>query len=229
MTLGLAAVLIVYLANETRLDLWLADQMFDARLQRFPARHQMVYDTLLHAGIKTVLVMLWLGMAALLCLPQQWRPAWLNTAVRMRLTYVVALAVLNSAVVSWLKHRMPHGCPWDIDRYGGEMPWQAVFTEHLPMAAGHCFPAGHATSALWLCACCLFWLPHQPRKAGMVYLCGLCAGLALGWVQQLRGAHFLSHTLTSAWLMSAWLLLALSLPMPGRLGTSSPARHDCCK
>ena len=53
---------------------------------------------------------------------------------------------------------------------------------------GGCFPAGHASSALWLAGLCVWWLPRRPRMAAAVFAAGLAAGFALGWVQQMRGA-----------------------------------------
>lgn len=58
---------------------------------------------------------------------------------------------------------------------------------------------GHASSALWLLGLAVFWLPRRPRMAAAVGGAMLLFGLAVGWMQQLRGAHFLTHTLWSMW------------------------------
>jgi membrane-associated PAP2 superfamily phosphatase len=68
---------------------------------------------------------------------------------------------------------------------------------------GQCMPAGHASAGLWLVALAVFWLPERPRLAGAVGAAMLALGFAMGWVQQLRGAHFLSHTLWSMWIACA--------------------------
>ena len=44
---------------------------------------------------------------------------------------------------------------------------------------GDCFPAGHASVAMWLVALAVFWLPHAPRRALTAYLGGLGIGMAL--------------------------------------------------
>jgi len=59
----------------------------------------------------------------------------------------------------------------------------------------------------------VFWLPHAPFRAFRVFVAGLAVGLALGWVQQMRGAHFLTHTLATLWVSSA-VLLAVLVVMP---------------
>jgi membrane-associated PAP2 superfamily phosphatase len=55
-----------------------------------------------------------------------------------------------------------------------------------------------------------------------VFALGIGAGLGLGWVQQLRGAHFLSHTLWSAWIAAAIVLLFTRL----LLGSERHAAKD---
>lgn len=208
--LALSAIAIFLMANYTTLDLMLADQMFDFSHGRFPFRHAVLFDTVMHHYAKYLLLTVWLVLLVFALLPVKLRPCWLSSALQYRLRWVAALAVAHSGLVSWLKHQMPHACPWDITRYGGNSPWFPAFAAHLPGMTGHCFPAGHASSGLWLSALCLCWLPQHPRKALGVALAGLAVGFALGWGQQMRGAHFLSHTLTSLWLMCALLLCVLS-------------------
>lgn len=213
--LGVSAVGIFVLADYTPLDLLLADRMFDFSLGQFSYRHAFFFDTVMHDYAKQLLLGIWLLCMLFAILPSSLRPAWLSPAQQYRLSWVAALALVHSGLVSWLKHQMPHACPWDITRYGGSLPWFPAFSAHSPFMAGHCFPAGHASSGLWLSALCLCWLPQHPRKALAVALAGLTVGLLLGWCQQMRGAHFFSHTLTSAWLMCALLLCVLSFSRSG--------------
>ena len=80
---------------------------------------------------------------------------------------------------------------------------------------GQCLPAGHASSALWLLSLAVFWLPARPRAAGRVALLALAFGATVGYLQQLRGAHFLTHTLWSIWIAGA-IVLALVAAMGAR-------------
>ena len=129
----------------------------------------------------------------------------------MRLRIVALSAVLVPLVTSLLKSRSIAHCPWDLARYGGAEPYVRIF-EALPLgaSAGHCLPAGHASSALWLVSVLVFWLPGAPRKAMLAAVFSLAAGFAVGWMQQLRGAHFLTHTLWSMWIACA-IVFALVL------------------
>jgi len=206
----LAAAGIVWLANKTHMDIALADRMFDFHLHAFPFKHDFWMETVMHQYAKWLVTALWIVILLIALLPFNKLTTHVSAATRHALRWVAGLALVNAMTISWLKHHMPHACPWDVTRYGGATPWLPAFTSHPAMQAGHCFPAGHASSGLWLSALCLLWLPHAPRKAWLVAIGGLSVGLLLGWAQQLRGAHFLSHTLTSAWLMCGWLLIAVT-------------------
>jgi len=110
-------------------------------------------------------------------------------------------AVIIPTVISLLKRFSYSHCPWNIDRYGGDMPYMRLL-DSVPVGLppGQCMPAGHASSALWLASLAVFWLPGKPRFALVTYLGGLASGFILGWFQQMRGAHFLTHTLWSVWI-----------------------------
>ena len=56
--------------------------------------------------------------------------------------------------------------------------------------------------------------------------CALLFGLGVGWVQQLRGAHFLTHTLWSGWIACALVLLNYSLAKRQPIRYSSVPRND---
>lgn len=138
-----------------------------------------------------------------------WRPRrTLDRLARLRLRVVALSALLVPLVISLLKQASVAHCPWDLARYGGTEPYLRLF-DALPFGvqAGHCLPAGHASSALWLLSLCVYWLPLRIRTARGVAAAALAFGGAVGWMQQLRGAHFLTHTLWSTWLACAIVFL----------------------
>jgi membrane-associated PAP2 superfamily phosphatase len=51
------------------------------------------------------------------------------------------------------------------------------------------------------------WYPERKGRCVVVGLLALAWGFGLGWLQQMRGAHFLSHTLWSLWLSWAVVLV----------------------
>ncbi|MBK1684763.1 hypothetical protein [Rhodoferax fermentans] len=53
---------------------------------------------------------------------------------------------------------------------------------------------------------------------------GLSVGLTMGWVQQMRGMHFLSHTLATAWLSTVLLFAMLSIFWKWLNANATPTR-----
>lgn len=129
----------------------------------------------------------------------------LHRAERWQLAATTLLALV---VVSLLKYTSTTSCPWDLAEFGG----MASYASHWALGAldggsGKCFPAGHASAGFAFLGG-YFALRHRHARAARLWLaCALLAGLALGWAQQVRGAHYLSHTLWTGWLCwtTGWL------------------------
>jgi membrane-associated PAP2 superfamily phosphatase len=207
---GVAALLasaigIVAIGQFTNVDLALADAMFNHAENAFPFRHAWIAEQFSHVWMKYLLTAFGLGAVGL-CIADLFKPMHNRRAWRT----VALSAVLVPLAISGLKQVSASHCPWELERYGGEHPYIRLL-DAVPadVPAGHCLPAGHASSALWLVSLCVFWLPARPRTATAVGIAMLALGASLGWMQQLRGAHFLSHTLWSMWIACAivWSLL----------------------
>lgn len=217
------AVLITILGQYTDLDLLLADLYFDSQRQIFPWDTTWFAKDFMHGHVKNVLRGSGFMVLALTLVDfvRPLRSASPRFSARLR---VLSLAFLiEPYLIRYLKQNSNMHCPWGIDRYGGNQPLLRLL-DWVPEGwnAGHCFPAGHASAAIWLCALAVFWLPHSPRKASLAFVGGIGAGFFLGWVQQMRGQHFLTHTLWTAWLASA-LLLGLVAAFSGKLLTRPAA------
>ena len=215
--LALAALGIAWLGTWTDVDLVLANAMYDAERHAFPWRHTWLAETFGHVILKALLVF----AGALAMLAVTWdllRPfrRWDNP-MRLRARILACSALAVPLVTSLLKQASVSHCPCDLALYGGTEPYVRLF-EALPSGAlaGHCLPAGHASSALWLVAVGVFWLPHSPHKAFAASACGLAAGFALGWLQQLRGAHFFTHTLWSMWIACAVVVATITILQQAR-------------
>jgi len=215
LTLALAAALLLYLGTSTSIDLYLADRMFDFAKSEFPWRGRWFATVFMHEWVKAALTGFALLLMVVLAAERALSLDWFDVPMRRRLMVVVVSSVLVPLAVGLAKSRSIHACPWDLERYGGAAPYLRIF-ESLPegVLPGRCFPAGHASSALWLAAFAVFLLPARPKTAVAAFIAGLAPGLCLGWVQQMRGAHFLTHTLWSAWLASLVMLLLARLLCP---------------
>lgn len=117
----------------------------------------------------------------------------------------LALTVLASVIaVSLIKNISHTSCPWDLQAFGGVARhvshWSWGVDDGGP---GRCFPAGHASAAFAYAGGWFALHRHAPRAARWWLAAALVFGLVLGLAQQWRGAHYMSHTLWSAWLCVA--------------------------
>lgn len=202
---------IVVLSELTNIDFLIADYYFDTQQQMFAWKNSWFAQKFMHVYVKNTIIVIALTGLVFVLLDALRHFKFIDGWVRVRLRFVAFAAIFIPLIISVLKQTSALHCPWDVQRYGGTAPYLRLF-DAIPanMEAGHCFPAGHASTGLWLAALCVFWLPHRPRAALVVCMAGLGAGFLLGWVQQMRGAHFLTHTLASIWVASAILLIMLS-------------------
>jgi membrane-associated PAP2 superfamily phosphatase len=122
--------------------------------------------------------------------------------------HLVSASLLAALTVVALKQISLSSCPWSLMEFGGVgryvSHWQLGVADG---GGGRCFPGGHSSSGFAFIAAA-FWLRAvSNRWSLLLVLSTSAAGLVLGWVQQMRGAHFLSHTLW-AWVVCAAVGLA---------------------
>jgi membrane-associated PAP2 superfamily phosphatase len=148
----------------------------------------------------------WLA-ALVLCLAVWWPFGPLTGITQRERLQLAASALLGALAVSLLKTRSHTSCPWDLTQFGG----LARYVSHWSLAAdggtGHCFPAGHAASGFTFVGGYFAFRASRPRLARGWLAAALAAGGLLGFAQQWRGAHFMSHTLWSA--VVCWLVACL--------------------
>ena len=211
-TLLVAACAFAFIGQLTDLDLILADLFFDPAQHAFPYNKSWFARDFMHGYVKNVIV--WSGfiLFAVTLLDAVFPLRKITALQRIQLRVLTLAAFLEPILIRTLKETSALHCPWGVDRYGGSAPFLRLF-DSVPAgwSDGHCFPAGHASVGMWLSALAVFWLPHAPKKALAAFAGGLGIGLALGWVQQMRGQHFLTHTLGTAWFCSALFLVLLAL------------------
>jgi membrane-associated PAP2 superfamily phosphatase len=92
---------------------------------------------------------------------------------------------------------------------------------------GHCFPSGHAVAAFAFLPG-YFLLREQRPGWAHAWLAAVCvAGAAFGAAQVVRGAHYPSHTLWSAWL--CWVVcvvVAHGHRITGRMARGLSVQRD---
>ncbi|MBK7062087.1 MAG: phosphatase PAP2 family protein [Rubrivivax sp.] len=177
----------------------------------FAWRDQVLTRVVLHEGGRE------LGWAALAALVVNvWRPLWAGPSRAERLRWL-AVTVLCVLVVPTLKQFSLSSCPWDLAEFGGVaryVPhWQSIWGHVADGGPGRCFPSGHAAAAFAFIGGWFVLRPYQPRAARLWLMGVLVCGVLFGVGQFLRGAHYPSHTLWTAWL--CWALSAALLQPRG--------------
>lgn len=163
--------------------------------------------TYLHTGARHVSL---LGAAVLIgTVARPW--GIFKNFSRKQLLWAICTTLLCALLVSVIKRFSQTSCPWDLEWFGGTVRYISHWRTEGDAGPGNCFPAGHASSAFaFLPYYFLFaFASSQTSKLSTVWLTGIFVlGISLGLVQQLRGAHFTSHTLWTAWL--CWSMAYIS-------------------
>ena len=123
--------------------------------------------------------------------------------------YWIGVTLVCLLLVPAIKQLTHSSCPWDLAEFGGV----AAYVPHWQLGVydggpGHCFPSGHAVAAFGFLSVYFGSRAQRPWLARL-YLALICiAGVLFGWAQLARGAHYVSHTLWSAWL--CWVVCVLA-------------------
>ncbi|MEO6746356.1 MAG: phosphatase PAP2 family protein [Caldimonas sp.] len=171
----------------------------------FPLRNAWILTAGFHTGgfIVSWAVVSWLCIGV-------WFPSGplvrLATFERLQLAITPLLVVLT---ITLLKAFTVTSCPWHLTDFGGvaRLVSHWASTPGGDGGPGHCFPAGHASAGFAFVGGYFVFRDRAPRIAWLWLLASLLAGFTLGSAQQIRGAHFMSHTLWTAWICAlvSWL------------------------
>jgi membrane-associated PAP2 superfamily phosphatase len=206
-TLGLLAA-VVALFELTELDLSLQDKFYNFETQRWVVDEKAPLGRLVfYNGPKALVWVIALTALTLAAGPARWRERfqlnrrglWLGVLV---IATVPALAGLGKKYTNTF-------CPSEVRRYGGDVAYAKLCEpfpgDDVPDRRGGCFPAGHASGGFALMGLLAVRSSRRWRKG--IILLGLGLGWWMGGYQMLKGAHYLSHTLTT--MLVAWLVVLL--------------------
>lgn len=214
--LALLALALLLAWDASGLDLAVARRF--GGVAGFAARGHWLARDVLHDGGRAlawgVLALLGVGI---------WRPLpFAGRLPRARRVWWFATVLACLAVVTLLKQSSLTSCPWSLAEFGG----QARVVSHWQWGVadggdGRCFPSGHAAAAFALLAGVPALRRDHPRAA-RCWLAGvLVLGLLFGAAQTVRGAHFVSHSLWTAWL--CWAVTLASHHLHVRLARRGTA------
>jgi len=203
---ALAVAGVLLLLEKTPFDERVSGWFFDARSHEFPLRYNGFLEIVMHHWTKYLVALVGVAAAAgfaITFIVPQLKPA---RPLFLFMTLALALAPLTVAIFKLFSVRH---CPWNLDIYGGFAPHVSLFDAYPNnVEPGRCFPAGHASTGF-----CLFAFHFLGRTLGHTLLAragfalGLFAGLGLGLVRIVQGAHFLSHVLWSG--VVCWVVIVM--------------------
>ena len=180
--------------DASSLDLTVERWFGDA--QGFQLKSHWFFAQVLHGGGRWVS-----AVAIVVVLINVFRP-WpfareMNAATRR---WWLAVTVICLLLIPTLKQLSATSCPWDLAEFGRSAQhvshWAFGVNDGGP---GRCFPSGHASAAFSLFGGWFALRGTSPRAARRwlagVWLCGILFSVA----QTVRGAHFPSHSMWTAW------------------------------
>jgi len=176
------------------LDLALVRMYADA--SGFPLRGHWVMTSIFHEGGRNLTALM-----LVLLLINIWRPVWFARQLTRRdRVWWFGASVTCLLIAPSLKQLSLTSCPWSLAEFGGT----AQYLSHWAIGQrdggpGGCFPSGHAAGAFCFVAGWYILRSSAPKAARWWLGITLLAGVVFGWSQMMRGAHYVSHFLWTAW------------------------------
>lgn len=192
----LAAAVCLWIFESTRIDRATLDPFFDPQTNTFPLRKAktftFVFKDLAKGGVIALGALIAIGLVV--SIRNDRLRSW-----RRSMVYVLGCLALGPLVVAALKYSSCKHCPWDLAIYGGEAPYPGLLGCPPPsFGAGECFPSGHASGGFALFALYFAHRVHAPRRAWAWFAIAVLYGSVMGVSRMMQGAHFLSHTVATA-------------------------------
>lgn len=184
-------------------DLWVMRHVGSAA--GFAWRESWFTTQVIHQGGR---LLSWVAVAFILLV--NLRPALLlpRLSRRERLDWLL-ITLLCLAVVSLVKRASLTSCPWDLAEFGGTAHYVSHWAFGLrDGGGGHCFPSGHASAAFAFLSGGWVLARAYPRAARAWLVTVVALGIVYGIGQMLRGAHYPSHTMWTAWICCALTVAA---------------------
>lgn len=207
----LLAIILVAIEFTTDLDRTVSRFFVGPDAHGFPLRDSFWFETVMHQWAKYVVITAGALIATALVLSYV-LPLWMQC--RRLLVFLLLSMALGPLSVTLGKAASSRQCPWDIDEFGGSVPYTRLFEPLRPgTPAGHCFPAGHATTGFAIMA--FYFTAYALRRrqaARYALLISVFAGLVLGFGRVVQGAHFVSHVFwagVSCWTVMVGLYMAM--------------------
>ncbi|SDE46015.1 phosphatase PAP2 family protein [Sporomusa acidovorans] len=192
-------ILNLLIIQYTNFDLFVQDYAFNFQTGKWLLEDVHThYGWLLYTGIKVLLTLFAITLIVLLALSYKASFAYLQR-YRRPLACVIISMMFCPLIVSTGKQVTNVYCPYQIERYGGKMPYVKPLSPYpadfKQEKRGQGFPAGHAAGGFALFS--LFFVSRQLRTRLLLGGTGLSVGIFMAVYQILRGQHYIGDTLVT--------------------------------
>jgi membrane-associated PAP2 superfamily phosphatase len=194
------------LFNLAGVDFIWANILYNWQGGQWRLQHHWFTEQVMHQGLRSLNQLLTLLLVVYYLWQRLYRKQ--QDAAIHALGLLLLSLILCFVSIAVLKKLIPTECPWDLQQFGGTMPYIGLFSQRpVDMPNTQCFPAGHASIGFAWISLFFYYLRLKPAHAKFALIAALTLGFGLGLVQQLRGAHFFSHDIATALL--CWVIAAV--------------------
>ena len=204
----LGLLLVSVYISAVDLDRVIADYFYSIQGNSWVWKESCLAEDFFHKGGRWLSILMALTLLVLVIMSRF--SFWLSPH-KKPLLYLFFATAGSSLLISLLKSTLAVSCPWEFDRYGGDLLYVNVLEQLVLRNGDGCFPAGHASAGYAWISAYFFGVHYQSRWRWLGLAIPMLAGMVLGVVQQIRGAHFLSHDLWSlaiCWFFSLAMYIA---------------------
>jgi len=204
--LALGLILIIFI-QYSNFDVWVSNQFFNALSNQFILQKYSTLGNQLHDKSKIILIIIGL-IFWLISLGHIIKNEWfINKNIIKKINFISAMSIIIPVIILIIRDNSLSHCPRDLIIFNGSYNYfKLLDIQSSGLAPGHCNPASHAASFVWLMS--IPWAFLNGSSRVKAYFLTILFAILMSSVQIARGAHFLSHILWSVWISSFIITIA---------------------
>lgn len=193
LSLIVLSILSLFLINEYDLDFTIADYIYQNT--HWSYKYDFWTDGVMHRGARIAAILIYVFLL-IKFFKYKLNQTDNDQSFHLKILLVSVISSVFAVVI--LKHTFNADCPWDLLKYGGDRPFYPIMNyNNEVMDSKHCFPAAHASVGYSWVALYFYFKVTNNKFKYWALAAALMTGMVFGFVQQIRGAHFLSHDISS--------------------------------
>ncbi len=202
---GIILVLMIIGLEYFQLDYAFTQLFYDHKTQNWPYKDAWLTQTVFHKWGQKLSISMGVIIFILFILSFLLKKL---KAYKKAFGFLFLSSISGPVVIAILKSSTHIYCPWSLKIFGADKPYIKLFDSVAPsLPVGHCFPGGHAGGGFAFISLYYFLMIIAPAYRFYGLATGLVIGIVFALTQEMRGAHFISHDLTS--LLICWELISI--------------------